>query len=158
MEDSTKRATANKRLHVNQIVSGAVGDYIEGPTKQRHRQRLYGHIISAVGEQKYMVRFDDGSEKECSSVLLRVEKMHTNVPPDIQMPTETNLEHGVVLQELEEEVVDQEEEEPLGASPDDKEMEEVLGEAAQDDCDPPNGICQLNVLQSVHLFRCLLRC
>jgi hypothetical protein len=41
---------------------------------------------------------------------------------------------------LEEEVVDQEEEETLGASPDDKEMEEVLAEATQDDGYPPNGM------------------
>jgi len=87
-----------------------------------------------------MVTFDDGSEKECSSALLRVEKMHTNIPPDIQIPMETTLEHSVVLQELEEEVVDQEEKEPPGASPDDEEMEEVLGDAAQDDGDPPNGM------------------
>jgi len=160
MEDSTRRAQANKRLHVNQRVSGAVGDYIEGPTKRRRRQRLFGHIISAVGERKYLVRFDDGSEKECSSALLKVEKIHANVPPDIQMPTSSTLEHRLVLEEMEEEVVDQEEEEPLGASPEDEEMEEVLGDTAQeeevpkdaaqeeevsgdavqDDGDPPNGM------------------
>jgi hypothetical protein len=159
MEDSTRRAKSNKRLHVNQRVSGAVGDYIEGPTKRRRRQRLFRHIICSVGERKYLVRFDDGSEKECSSALLKVEKMHANVPPDIQMPTEPTLEHRLVLEEMEEEVVDQEEEEPLGASPADEEMEEVLGDAAQeeevpndaaqeeevsgdavqDDGDPPNG-------------------
>ncbi len=55
---------------MNQRVSGAVGDYIEGPTKRPHRHRLYGHVISAIGEWKYIVRFDDGSEKECSSALL----------------------------------------------------------------------------------------
>jgi hypothetical protein len=82
MEDSTRRATTNKGLHVNQRVSGAIGDYIEGPTKRRRHQRLYGHIISAIGERKYMVRLDDGGKKECSSALLRVEKMHTNVPPN----------------------------------------------------------------------------
>ncbi len=101
---------------------------------------MYGHAISAVGEWKYLVRFDDGSEKECSSALLRVEKMHTNVPPDIPMPTDSTLEHRVVLEELEEEVIDHEEEEPLGASPDEEEMEEVLGDAAQEDGDPPNGM------------------
>ncbi len=37
-------------------------------------------------------------------------------------------------------MVDQEEEETLGASPDDKEMEEVLAEATQDDGYPPNGM------------------
>jgi hypothetical protein len=74
---------------------------------------LYGHVISAIGEWKYFIRFDDGSEKECSSALLRVEKMHMNVPPNIQMPTDSNLKHRVVLEELEEEVIDQEEEEQL---------------------------------------------
>lgn len=37
----------------------------------------------------------------------------------IQIPSENNLVHRVVLQKLEEEVVDQENEDPLGASPDD---------------------------------------
>jgi hypothetical protein len=54
---------------------------------------LFRHIISAVGEWKYLVRFDDGSEKECSSALLKVEKMHANVPQDIQIPTKTTVEH-----------------------------------------------------------------
>ena len=72
MEDSARRATANKRLHVNQRVSGALGEYKEGLTKQRHRHRLYGHIVTAVGERKYLVRFDDGTEKECPSAVLRV--------------------------------------------------------------------------------------
>jgi hypothetical protein len=117
MEDSTRRATANKRLHVNQRVSGAIRDYIPGPTKHQHCHRLYGHIISAIGEWKYLVRFDNVNEKECSSALLRVEKMHMNVPPDIQLPVDSNLEHRFVLEELEIEVIDQEEEDPLGASP-----------------------------------------
>jgi len=76
MEDSRRRATGNKRLHVNQRVSGAVGEYVDGPTKRRRRQRLYGYVISAIGEKKYLVKFDDGSEKECSSNILRVERSH----------------------------------------------------------------------------------
>jgi len=90
MEDSVRRATANKRLHVNQRVSGALGEYMEGPTKHRHRQRLFGHIISAVGDWKYLVRFDDGTEKECPSAVLRVEKVVANLPPDIQIPVPSN--------------------------------------------------------------------
>jgi hypothetical protein len=140
MEDSTRRATAKKRLHVNQRVSGAIRDYIPGPTKHQHGHRLYGHIISAIGEWKYLVRFDNGSEKECSSALLRVEKMHMNVPPDIQLPIDSNLEHRFVLEELEIEVIDQEEEEPLGASPNEEEIEEELGDVAQKDGGPPNGM------------------
>jgi hypothetical protein len=48
-----------------------------------------------------------------SSTLQNIEKMHANVPPDIQMSKETTLEHRIVFKEVEEEVVDQEEEEPL---------------------------------------------
>lgn len=33
MKDSARRATANKWLHVNQRVPGALGKYTEGPTK-----------------------------------------------------------------------------------------------------------------------------
>jgi hypothetical protein len=64
MEDSTRSTTESKRLHVNQRVSSAIRDYIEGPTKCQHHQRLYGDIISAIGKQKCMVRFDDVSEKD----------------------------------------------------------------------------------------------
>jgi hypothetical protein len=37
-------------------------------------------------------------------------------------------------------VIDQEDEEPLGAFPDDEEMEEELGDVAQEDGDLPNGM------------------
>jgi hypothetical protein len=138
MEDSTRRATANKRLHVNQRVSGAVGDYIDGPTKRRRRQRLYGHIVSAVGEKKYLVRFDDGSEKECSSALLRVEKNHASLPPDVNLPLPAANEHRVDVAEVFEEVVDQEDEEVLPTSPKDEEMEAELEDAEIEGDNPPN--------------------
>jgi hypothetical protein len=50
MEDSARRATANKRLHVNQRVSGALGDYMEGLTKRYHHHKIFGHILCAVEE------------------------------------------------------------------------------------------------------------
>jgi hypothetical protein len=117
MEDSARRATANKRLHVHQRVSGAVGEYIQGPTKHCHHQRLCRHIISAIGEKKYLVRFDDGSEKECSSALLRVAKSHASLPPDVLVHMPESIQHRVDIAEVEEEVADQEDEEPFAASP-----------------------------------------
>jgi hypothetical protein len=126
MEDSARRATANKRLHVHQRVSGAVGEYIQGPTKCHHHQRLFGHIISAVGEKKYLVRFNDGNEKECSSALLRVEKSHASLPPDVPVHMPENIQHRVDVADVEEEVADQEDEEPFAASPEDEEMEAAL--------------------------------
>lgn len=92
MEDSVRRSAPNKWLLVNQRVSGSLGDWIQGPTKRHRRQRLFGTIVGAVGERKYLVRFDDGSEKECSSATLRVEKSHASLPPDI--PLQSNeVEH-----------------------------------------------------------------
>jgi hypothetical protein len=123
MEDSVRRATANKRLHVNQRVSGALGEYMEGPTKHRHRQRLFGHIISAVGEWKYLVRFDDGTEKECPSAVLRVEKVVANLPPDVQVPVPSNTVEAAEVQEAEDEIVDQDEEEALPEAPEVEEAE-----------------------------------
>jgi hypothetical protein len=124
MEDSTKRETANKRLHVNHKVSSAVEDYVEGPTKYQCLQRLYGYCISATGGQKYIARFDEA--------LLRAEMMHMSLPPEIQIPIDDNLMHIALLQELEEDMVVQEEVEPLGASPDDAEIKHVLEEATQE--------------------------
>jgi hypothetical protein len=122
MEDSIRRATASKRLYVNQRVSGAVGDYIEGPTKRRLRQCLYGIIVGAVGGKRYMVRFDNGTEKECASSTLGVEKMHTSLPPDVNLPVQAANEPNpyVDVNEVQEEVVDQDEDEPLDLLPDDE--------------------------------------
>lgn len=50
MEHRAGRTTSYKRLHVNQRVLGALGEYREDPTKRHRRQRLYGHIVSAVGK------------------------------------------------------------------------------------------------------------
>jgi len=129
MEDSARRATAKKRLHVHQRVSGAVGEYIQGPTKHRHHQRLFGHIISAVCEKKYLVRFDNGSEQECSSALLRVEKSHASLPPDVPVHVLENIQHRVDVADVEEEVADQEDEEPFALSPEDEEIEAALEDA-----------------------------
>ena len=107
MEDSARRATANKRLHVNQRFSGALEDHMDGPTKRRHHQRLFGHILSAVGERKYLVRFDDGTEKECPSAVLTVEKVVANLPPDIPVPAPSNTVEASEVQEADEEVIDQ---------------------------------------------------
>jgi hypothetical protein len=42
---------------------------MEVPTKGHCQQRLYGYIISAVSEKKYLMKFDNGSEKECCSAI-----------------------------------------------------------------------------------------
>jgi hypothetical protein len=131
-----------------------VGEYIQGPTKHCQHQRLFGHIISAVGEKKYLVRFDNGNEKECSSALiralLRVEKSHASLPPDVPVHVPENIQHRVDVADVEEEVADQEDEEPFAASPEDEDMEATLEDtdgmddnppnATTEDREPPNGV------------------
>ncbi len=109
---------------------------MEGPTKRRHRQRLYGHITSAVGERRYLVHFDDGTEKECPSAVLRVEKVVANLPPDIQVPAPSNTAEAAEVQEAEDEIVDQDEEEALPEAPEGEEAEvtaELEGEEAAEE-------------------------
>ena len=90
---------SQKRLAPNQRVSGAVGDFMEGPAKRRRRQRLFGHIIQAVGERRYLVRFNNGEEKECASNILKVESALTSLPPDMPMPAVTTVRGGRAFEE-----------------------------------------------------------
>ena len=121
---------APKRIAVHQRVSGSFGDYIEGPTKRRRRQRLYGQVVSAVGEKKYLVRFDNGLEKECSSNSLRVEKIHESIPPDVIPPQPATIREERELEEQAEDAADQEEEEELAVEADEGNEEEQESEDA----------------------------
>jgi hypothetical protein len=105
---------------------------MEGPTKRRQRQRLFGTIVSAVGGQKYLVRFDDGTEKECPSVILRVEKVVASLPPDIPLPNPSNPIEVAELQDAAEEVVDQKEKEALPPEPEVDEAEVAAEEEAEE--------------------------
>ena len=74
---------AQKPIEVHQRVSGSFGDFIEGPTKHQRWQKLYGQVIRAVREKKYLVHFDNGLEMERSSNSLKVEKINKSHSPDI---------------------------------------------------------------------------
>jgi hypothetical protein len=63
-----------------------VGGFIPGPSKRRRRQRLFGHVIRAVGERCYLVHYDDGQERECASNILKVESSTASIPPDMPLP------------------------------------------------------------------------
>jgi hypothetical protein len=119
--ESGRRAGGQKRLCPNQRVSGSVGEFIEGPSKRRRRQRLFGHVVRAVGGKKYLVRFDNGEEKECPSNILKVESIVTSLPPDVQIP---------IAQNVREEELEEEDSEPEGAVPDESmPAEQQTGEA-----------------------------
>jgi hypothetical protein len=95
-----------------------------------------------MGERKYLVRFDDGSEKECSLAVLRVEKSHASLPPDLPLPSD-EVEHRAAVEDVQEVIADQEEEEPLtGLNPNDDESSKSSEEDNNNDGsdDPPNGM------------------
>lgn len=54
--------TWQKCLIAHQRVSGAIGNYIPGPTKRWCHERLFGYVVQSVGN-RYLVRFDDREEK-----------------------------------------------------------------------------------------------
>ena len=61
------------RLERGTRVSGPHGDLIPNPKGhgQRIRARIYGCISESRGNNKYLVRFECGVEKECTSNTLR---------------------------------------------------------------------------------------
>jgi hypothetical protein len=54
-----RQSAPQESLATNQRVSGAVGNFIEGPSKQCHCERWFGHVLDAVGEKKYLICFDN---------------------------------------------------------------------------------------------------
>jgi hypothetical protein len=108
------RTVRQKRLAPNQQVSGAVGEFIDtGPSKRRCRERWFGHVFEAVGERKYLVRFDNGQEKELPSNVLKVEDMVATLPPDVLLPIPQNVRELTNLENAEADLLDVEESEDL---------------------------------------------
>ncbi len=58
---------------------------------------MFGHIIRAVGENKCLVRFDNGEEKECSSNNLKVQHIAASLPPNILIPVPENVREEAIL-------------------------------------------------------------
>jgi hypothetical protein len=85
---------------------------------------MYSNIVKAIGEHTYLIRFNNGTEMECPSAVLRVETAHTSLQTDVQLPA-AEVEHRVVKEEVQEGIIDQEEDEPLaGMNPDSEDDEE----------------------------------
>jgi DUF971 family protein len=58
---------------------------------------LFGYVIRAVGEKKYLVRFDNGEEKELPSAVLKVESIAASIPPDVPLPAAPNVREEAIL-------------------------------------------------------------
>jgi hypothetical protein len=88
--------------------------------------------VSAVREKKYLVRFDNGVEMECSSNSLRVEKIHEALPPNVLPPPPTTTHEEIEAEEQVEDAADQDEEEELALEADDNEEDEDSDAVEQD--------------------------
>lgn len=81
-----ERTIRQKRVDIGSRVSGCFGELFDAGTghKRRHRQRLNGTVLSAVGTKEYQVKFDDGSIRVVYSNQLRVESAIDSLPPDLR--------------------------------------------------------------------------
>ena len=142
-----RRTAAQKRLAPHQRVSGAVGEFIEGgPSKRRRRERWFGHVIQAVGERRYLVRFDNGQEKELPSNVLKVESALASIPPDVQVPVTETVAEARMQDDADADLQDSEEVEDLpGMRPEEEdamaaeeERNDTESDDAVDEVETPN--------------------
>ncbi len=108
-----RRAIANKRLHINQRTSSALGEFIKGLTKHHYQHKVFGHIISAVSKRKKPEHFNDGMEKECPSAVFRVEKITASLQLDVQLPVPLTHIKSIEGEYVQEEVADIDEDRPF---------------------------------------------
>jgi hypothetical protein len=143
-----RRTVGQKRLSPNQRVSGAVGEFVQGPSKRRRRQRWFGHIITAVGEKKYLVRFDNGEERELPSAVLKVEQATASIPPDIPIPTAANIREEALLEnaiaEVEQDSAEAEDMPDARPEEEEQELEEEAANAVDDDVQEASSGAQEN--------------
>jgi hypothetical protein len=103
---------------------------------------LFGHIIRATGERRYLVRFDNGEEKELPSNVLKVESAAASIPPDIPLPAQENV-RGIAMVEADADVQEAEEHEDLPVlrpEEEDAEVEEERnGGEAEENADDEEG-------------------
>ncbi len=134
--EGSRRTASQKRLIPDQRVSGAAGNYIPGPTKRRRWERLFGYVVLSVGENRYLVRFDNGEEKELPSAVLKVESIVAALPPDALLPVACDMqEERLLLDAVAEQLIDDHEEEDLPDQlPDsgEAEAEEEMQNAAEE--------------------------
>jgi hypothetical protein len=115
---AVSRTKPQKRLVHGQRISTCVGNYIADSkadsSQGKKRKRLFGNIIKAVGERRYLVKFDNETNpRELGSQVLKVETLGASLPPDIPIPAPNNPREVVELENIEELVDPQDDEEHL---------------------------------------------
>jgi len=70
----------------------------------------FGDIVQAVGEKQYLVRFDNGEERELPSAVLKAERMVASLPPDAVIPVAQNVHEEAMLETAPDELIQDAEE------------------------------------------------
>ncbi len=80
----------------DQHVLGAAGNYIPGPAKRGHWECLFGYVVHSIGENNYLVRFDNGEEKKLHIAVMKVESI-VAAPPDALLPFPCDIQEERLL-------------------------------------------------------------
>jgi len=131
---AASRTKTQKRLVNGQRISACVGNYIaDQKAEGKKKERLFGNIIKAVGERRYLVQFDNETNpRELGSQVLKVETIGASLPPDIPIPAPNNPREVVELENIEEVVGSQDDEEHLPAHAPEHDEVEAEREGSED--------------------------
>jgi hypothetical protein len=96
---------------------------------------MIGHVVRAVSEKSYLVRFDNVKEKELPSAVLNVESITASIPLDILVPVaETIREEALLENELavaEQDAVDKEHMPDAGPEQEEQEVDEEANDGQE---------------------------
>lgn len=141
-----KRKGMEKMIVVGARISAQCGELIQNPRGSQYRrvrERLFGKVISSIGENKYKILLDNGIEKDIHSNALRLEESSAGIPL-----TETSEEAAVVDNEVNEEtinnIMDEEETEDVVFPMDSADIDPVFEETYEED-DGMNDEAAINI-------------
>jgi len=81
MATATSGRRAERRITPGTHVSGSHGELRSNPDiRRRVKERMYGHVVEAVGSDKYKVLFDNGKELVCPSRRIQTERATASIP------------------------------------------------------------------------------
>ena len=78
-----RRRGMQKMVIVGSRVSAKCGKLSPNPRGsgfRRIRERIFGNVMKSVGDNKYSIKFDDGTTKEVHSNTLRIKDSESGLP------------------------------------------------------------------------------
>jgi hypothetical protein len=101
-----------------------------------------------LARKKYLVRFDNGEERELPSAVLKVEQATASIPPDIPIPTAANIREEALLEnaivEVEQDSAEAEDMPDVRPEEEEQELEEEAANTVDDDVQEASSDAQEN--------------